>query len=231
MNDILHLIDRYLADPTMNPRQAPADFERLFLAVHHDDAPEEWHVIRDMMDALTEGEEDYDLLVALRNGAVPAAEKATPPSAIHDQKERLVPAFFLRLAAASVILFVVIGASIHFVADGEKQIVEMERVNHRAASDTAVALAEAPTSAAEPAFPAAEADNPTPSVATTKLMAKSIPASSDVRQTEPPRTDSPLPSATKEQEKSPAAETPVAPNDVPERRIYSCNLLDQIPEE
>lgn len=231
MNDIQQLIDRYLADPTMNPRQAPADFERLTRAVHRDDAPEEWLLIRDMIDTLTESEEEYDLIMAARRGAVPAADKAPSASVNQDKRMRLVPPFFLRLAAASVILFVVIGASIHFVADGEKQIVEMERVNHRAASDTAVALAEAPTSAAEPSFPAAEADNPTPSVATTKLMAKSIPAFSDVRQTEPPRTDSPLPSATKEQEKSPAAETPVAPNDVPERRIYSCNLLDQIPEE
>lgn len=231
MNDIQQLIDRYLADPTMNPRQAPADFERLTRAVHRDDAPEEWHVIRDMIDTLTESEEEYDLIMAARRGAVSAADKAPSASVNQDKRMRLVPPFFLRLAAAGILLFVVIGATLRYVYDGEKQIAEVERARHHAASDTGISLAEAPASAAEPSSPVAEGESSAPSAATEKLTSKATPTSAEVRHAETPRSVSPLSSASKEQEQSCTADIPPSAYDVPERRIYSCNLLDQIPEE
>lgn len=231
MNDIQQLIDRYLADPTMNPRQAPADFERLSRAVHRDDAPEEWLLIRDMIDALTESEEEYDLIMAARRGAVPAAEKAPSVSMNQDKRVRLVLPFFLRLAAAGILLFAVIGATLRYVYDGEKQIAEVEMACHHAASDTAISLAEAPASAAEPSSSVPEGESSAPSAATEKLTSKAAPTSDEVHHTETPRSVSSLSSVSKEQEQSCIADTPPSAYDVPERRIYSCNLLDQIPEE
>lgn len=219
MNDIQHLIDRYLADPTMNPRQSPADFERLSRAVHRDDAPEEWLVIRDMIDALTDGEEDYDLLVAARLGAA------------RNNEIRLVPAFLMRLAAACVLLFVVIGAAIHLVFEGENEIAEVGNRHHEAASDTVVSLVETSESTADPSGSVREADNSASTAATAKITAKVSAVPTEIRLTETPHTDSPLPSATDVEEKSRPAAPPASVCDVPERRIYSSNLLDQIPEE
>lgn len=255
MNDIQQLIDRYLAEGLSSDELA-----RLSRAVHRDDAPAEWLIIREMIDTLTEGEDDYDLILAAREAAdsietpaaeAPAAKTVGAPAAALEPRVSpfLRSTFFRELAAASVFLAAVIGAAFYFTRNLEPQIAEIEKKVYPAVADSpavspvpssadssaALAFAESSASAASPAVSSASAAAPAEdSVPVASAAGTSVSrvqtAARPSRQGAAPGAAPQKAAASKavaQQSEAPSAKAPV---EVPERRIYSSNLLDQIPE-
>lgn len=254
MNDIQKLIDRYLAEGLSSDELA-----RLSRAVHRDDAPAEWLIIREMIDTLTEGEDDYDLILAARQTAEPA-EASAPTSAIPAPAAEapanpfLRPAFFRELAAASVFLAAVIGAAIYFTRDLEPQIAELEKayptvtdspavspVPTTADSSAALVYAESSASeasssasgasAASSAASSASAGAPVPVASAAGASSSRVqPAARSSRQGAASSAAPQKAAAAKAAARHCEAQSAEVSAEVPERRIYSCNLLDQIPE-
>lgn len=268
MNDIQQLIDRYLAEGLSSDELA-----RLSRAVHRDDAPAEWLIIREMIDTLTEGEDDYDLILAAREAAAPVeAYSSGAPATVEE-----IPAVpFLRssafkeLAAASIFLVAAIGAVLYFTYGREPQIAEVTVV-HQAVSDSPTvgpapcgvdsswdSITASASSAevnsvpvsqrtqAQHSIPRRVAEhnpyvaehNPyvaehNPYVAEQSQRAHSnsqravaaVPKKAAAQKSLKATVSSKIASCSQD-ETMPAK----APIEVPERRIYSCNLLDQIPE-
>lgn len=256
MNDIQQLIDRYLAEGLSSDELA-----RLSRAVHRDDAPQEWLIIREMIDTLTEGEDDYDLILAAREAAdsieAPAAEAlaaktvGAPAAALEPRVSPFLRStFFRELAAASVFLAAVIGAAFYFTRNLEPQIAEIEKKVYPAVADSpavspvpssadssaALAFAESSasdesSSAASPAVSsasaAAPAEDSVPVASAAGTSASRVQtAARPSRQGAAPQKAA-ASKAVAQQSEAPSAKAPV---EVPERRIYSSNLLDQIPE-
>lgn len=254
MNDIQQLIDRYLAEGLSSDELA-----RLSRAVHRDDAPAEWLIIREMIDTLTEGEDDYDLILAAREAAAPVeAYSSGAPATVEE-----IPAVpFLRssafkeLAAASIFLVAAIGAVLYFTYGREPQIAEVTVV-HQAVSDSPTvgpapcgvdsswdSITASASSAevnpvpvsqrtqAQHSIPRRVAEH-NPYVAEQSQRAHSnsqravaaVPKKAAAQKSSKATVSSKIASCSQD-ETMPAK----APIEVPERRIYSCNLLDQIPE-
>ena len=289
MHDIQQLIDRYLAEGLSSDELA-----RLSRAVHRDDAPAEWLIIREMIDTLTEGEDDYDLILAARQTAesveasAPASATSAPTSAIPAPTSAisapasaipapaaeapanpfLRPAFFRELAAASVFLAAVIGAAIYFTRDLEPQIAELEKAYPTVAdspavspvpttADSSAALvyaessdsapsssASAPSSspsapsssasgasAASSAASSASAGAPVPVASAAGASSSRVqPAARSSRQGAASSAAPQKAAAAKAAARHSETQSAEVSAEVPERRIYSCNLLDQIPE-
>lgn len=261
MNDIQQLIDRYLAEGLSSDELA-----RLSRAVHRADAPAEWLIIREMIDTLTEGEDDYDLILAAREAAAPVEAYS---SGAHATVEEIPAVPFLRssafkeLAAASIFLVAAIGAVLYFTYGREPQIAEVTVV-HQAVSDSPTvgpapcgvdsswdSITASASSAevnpvpvsqrtqAQHSIPRRVAEhNPyvaehNPCVAEQSQRAHSnsqravaaVPKKAAAQKSLKATVSSKIASCSQD-ETMPAK----APIEVPERRIYSCNLLDQIPE-
>lgn len=268
MNDIQQLIDRYLAEGLSSDELA-----RLSRAVHRDDAPAEWLIIREMIDTLTEGEDDYDLILAAREAAepveasasasatsAPASATSAPTSAIPAPAAEapanpfLRPAFFRELAAASVFLAAVIGAAIYFTRDLEPQIAELEKAYPTVAdspavspvpssADSSAALVYAESSASEASSSAsgasaasaaassASAGAPVPVASAAGASTSRVqPAARSSRQGAASSAAPQKAAAAKAAARHSETQSAEVSAEVPERRIYSCNLLDQIPE-
>lgn len=261
MNDIQQLIDRYLAEGLSSDELA-----RLSRAVHRDDAPAEWLIIREMIDTLTEGEDDYDLILAARQTAEPA--EASAPTSATSAPTSAIPApaaeapanpflrlaFFRELAAASVFLAAVIGAAIYFTRDLEPQLAEVEKAYPVATdspavspvpttADSSAALVYAESSASEASSSAsgasaasaaassASAGAPVPVASAAGVSSSRVqPAARSSRQGAASSAAPQKAAAAKAAARHSETQSAEVSAEVPERRIYSCNLLDQIPE-
>ena len=230
MNDIQQLIDRYLAEGLSSDELA-----RLSHAVHRDDAPAEWSIIREMIDTLTEGEEDYDLILAARESGIESAAPASTPTAASQPaaKEKIVTPFlrstwFRNIAAASVILVAVVGIPLYFTNNRDPQIAKVEDV-FLAPSDSP-ALSPVASIDKTPAASTGEESSvsaPEPTLSAVPTAEVSTPRSVPAHRANHHREIAAAPKAAdaSQQGETQPADTPV---DVPERRIYSYNLLDQV---
>lgn len=214
MCDIEQLIDRYLAEGL-----APDELAVLSAAVHREGVPDEWIAVRDMIDTLTEGEDDYDLLMAART--------AQP-------KIRRMPFAWRWCAAAVAAIVVGIGVSFYYYRGDVPELAEVVsdtilrpdvqqiaavRTSHVAegfAPATAYEAAEAASAETEVAKapPAEVLAVQTIAITKTKTIAKTI-----------AKTKTKTKSAPEPAEKEQLAEVAVV-----QRRVYSTNLLDEVPE-
>lgn len=214
MNDIQQLIDRYLAEGLSSD-----ELVRLSRAVHRDDAPEEWLVIREMIDTLSEGEDDYDLLVAASAENAEITSTKIAPIFEHADTETASRVAIVRKCwriAASILLIAAIGATLYFTRHREPELasITMGSIDSISAPEQRVKPVEASTAVEEKASLEKSALSPKP--AKRKLAAKTRPASPC------PHVSASEPADIAETNDLPAA------YEVPERRIYSCNLLDQV---
>lgn len=231
MNDIQQLIDRYLAEGLSSDELA-----RLSHAVHRDDAPAEWLIIREMIDTLTEGEDDYDLILAAReSGTESAAQVSTPAVARQSAAKAKTAIPFLRstwfrnIAAASAILIAIVGSALYFTNERDLQIAEVDK-GYLAPSDSP---ALSPVASIDKT--SVDPNSEEPSVSVPATTASATPAAEapaphalpTARSTNHHREIAAAPKAddASQQDETQPADTPV---DVPERRIYSYNLLDQV---
>lgn len=217
MNDIQQLIDRYLAEGLSSDELA-----RLSHAVHRDDAPAEWLVIREMIDTLTEGEEDYDLILAAR-------AKAAQPAA---KTKSIIPflraTWFRNTAAAAIILVAVVGTALYFTNERDPQVAEVKDaylVPTDSPALSPVASIDKTPVASTGEEPTVSAPEPTVSAAPTAEVPtpRALPARRANHHREIAAT--PKTADASQQDETQPADMPV---DVPERRIYSYNLLNQV---
>lgn len=202
MNEIELLIDRYLAEGL-----EPDELAALSEAVRRTDAPEEWRTVRYMIDALSEGEEDYDLFVAAR----PAVPK----------RFRLKSAWLWR-AAAAVVLIAGVGISLYInrgatlelaqtTTDSIRQHVAQQQ--QHVAEEIRVVPAETAVIADAPKAEEADENEAKESVSSKPETPEECPV---------------VPSVAAEEVAVSKQYAEVAVVD--QRRIYSNNLLDEIPE-
>lgn len=212
------LIDRYLSEGL------PAEeLAALSAAVHSADVPEEWAVVAEMIDALTEGEDDYDLLMAART----ATHDAGPLPQSTTRRAHLA----LRWGwAAAACLLLVCGAAA--LMRNPSSVLSPE------ADDTCPATAALNAEPSAPQ-PAAEALLPSTSIASAETDASTSPRSSrraqhaaapemaEVSKTAP----QPAAPVAKIDQQTQAEGTTEPPEVETTRRIYSCNLLDEVDDE
>ncbi|MDO4210709.1 MAG: hypothetical protein Q4D23_03195 [Bacteroidales bacterium] len=203
MNDIQRLIDRYLAEGLSSDELA-----RLSRAVHRDDAPEDWLVIREMLDTLSEGEDDYDLMLAARTSAVLASAPAA-------RMQRIWKGWRI---AASVLLVAAIGATLYFTHNSEPAVANAKKDSVSAPAQCAKTVE---------ALTVAEASNTLETSAPSTVSAKKKLAAETRPASRRSRIAAPAPDVSEIAETN---DVPAETYDVPERRIYSCNLLDQVPD-
>lgn len=213
MINIDELISRYLAEGL-----SPEELAALSEAVHRDDASEEWRVVRDMIDSLGDGEDDYDLYIAART-AVP-------------KRLRLRSTWVWRVAAA-VVLVAGVGVSLYYyrgvvpevakaVTDTIKQPARQQIAEAKADVTIPVAAPSAETVAAEAV--AAEASEPA-STDRKPVVRESVKGVA-TPQERPAHSSAYTPESTPQI----AAAEQLAEVSVEQRRIFSQNLLDEVPE-
>lgn len=197
MYEIEQLIDRYLAEGL-----SPEELAALSAAVHRDDVPEEWVVVREMIDTLSEGEDDYDLLMATRAAA---------------QGRRRLWSHRAWRAAAAVALVVGVGMAFLYHRGPAPELAQV-------APDTITpyrAPQPAPRQSATP--PAVEAEEaPVVDEAETVAEKPVVAKTAEACDKTPPAAE---PHTTEDAVHEQLAEVAVSP-----RRVYSTNLLDEIPE-